>query len=293
MYRQILVRPTDAERHRMLWRRRSEDKLTAYRLNYVTYGTALEPSLAMRTLLKLVEDEGNRRNDLKRIVAWILCFCNNCHYSAERYQSPLTTAELRNAQRRILQAIQFQHFREEMRSLTTLGSVKCMGKICGLILFLDDQGILGVGGRLKCAPSMTYEQKYPALLPSLFFLISTQITLRKGSPDDYSSGSYAGSARRCVPDAVLLETKVCVTCCQYNHVTQNQHMSDLHKEISTPGKPFSIIGVDYEGPLNHRLSNECRVVRTAGVLRRPLVKLVQLLVTPLEFDAAHQFGEDV
>ncbi|UYV79873.1 hypothetical protein LAZ67_18000951, partial [Cordylochernes scorpioides] len=58
MYRQILVHPSDAERQRIIWRRRSEDKLMAYRLNTVTYGTAAAPFLAMRTLLKLVEDEG-------------------------------------------------------------------------------------------------------------------------------------------------------------------------------------------------------------------------------------------
>ncbi|UYV65773.1 hypothetical protein LAZ67_3005423 [Cordylochernes scorpioides] len=101
-----------------------------------------------------------------RKVAWILRYSHNCRYRAERYQSHLSTAELRNAHRRILRAIQCQHFREEIRSLTTLGSVKRTGKICGLAPFLDDQGIIGVGGGLKWAPSMTYKQKHPALLPS-------------------------------------------------------------------------------------------------------------------------------
>ncbi|UYV64607.1 hypothetical protein LAZ67_3001299 [Cordylochernes scorpioides] len=68
MYRQILVRPSDAERQRIIWRRRSEDKLMAYRLNTVTYGTAAAPFLAMRTLLKLVEDEGAKYPRASRAI---------------------------------------------------------------------------------------------------------------------------------------------------------------------------------------------------------------------------------
>ncbi|UYV67771.1 hypothetical protein LAZ67_5001937 [Cordylochernes scorpioides] len=129
-------------------------------------------------------------------------FENQSRYSAERYQSHLTTAELRNAHRRILQSIQFQHFREDIRSLTTLGSVKRTSKIYGLTPFLDDQ-------------------KYWMLRAK-------------------------DKVKRCIRE--------CVTCCRYNRVTQGQLMSDLPKERLTPGKPFSISGVDYAGPVSLRLS---------------------------------------
>ncbi|UYV63070.1 hypothetical protein LAZ67_2003055 [Cordylochernes scorpioides] len=64
----VQVRPSDAERQRIIWRRRSEDKLMAYRLNTVTYGTAAAPFLAMRTLLKLVEDEGAKYPRASRAI---------------------------------------------------------------------------------------------------------------------------------------------------------------------------------------------------------------------------------
>ncbi|UYV85114.1 hypothetical protein LAZ67_X004615 [Cordylochernes scorpioides] len=198
-------------------------------------------------------------NGYIRKVAWILRFCHNCRYSAERYQSHLTTAELRNAHRRILQSIQFQHFREEIRSLTTLGSVKRTSKIYGLTPFLDDQGILRVGGRLKWAPSMTYEQKHPALLPSsgqVAQMIVQAVHMRTlhGSVhlmlstirQKYWMLRAIDQVKRCIRE--------CVTCCRYNRVTQGQLMSDLPKERLTPGKPFSISGVDYAGPVNLRLS---------------------------------------
>ncbi|UYV75506.1 hypothetical protein LAZ67_13000424 [Cordylochernes scorpioides] len=194
-----------------------------------------------------------------RKVAWILRFCHNCHDSAERYQSHLSTAELRNAHRRILQAIQYQHFREEIRSLTTLGSVKRTSKIYGLAPFLDDQGIFRVGGRLKWAPSMTYEQKHPALLPSsgkVAQMIVQAVHMRTlhGSVHLMLSTLRQKYWMLRAKDQVKRCIRECVTCCRYNRVTQDQLMSDLPKERLTPGKPFSISGVDYAGPVNLRLS---------------------------------------
>ncbi|UYV75610.1 hypothetical protein LAZ67_13000736, partial [Cordylochernes scorpioides] len=125
-------------------------------------------------------------NGFIRKVAWMLRFCHNCRYSAERYQSHLTTAELRNAHGRILQAV-------HMRTLH--GSVHLM--------------------------LSTLRQKYWMLRAK-------------------------DQVKRCIRE--------CVTCCRYNRVTQGQLMSDLPKERLTPGKPFSISGVDYAGPVNLRLS---------------------------------------
>ncbi|UYV78167.1 hypothetical protein LAZ67_16000353 [Cordylochernes scorpioides] len=193
------------------------------------------------------------------LVAWILRFCHNCRYSAERYQSHLTTAELRNAHRRILQSIQFQHFREEIRSLTTLGSVKRTSKIYGLTPFLDDQGILRVGGRLKWAPSMTYERKHSALLPSsgkVAQMIVRAVHMRTMHGSVHLMLSTWGQKYWMlrVKDKVKRCIRECVTFCRYNRVTQGQLMSDLPKERLTPGKPFSISGVDYAGPVNLRMS---------------------------------------
>ncbi|UYV73935.1 hypothetical protein LAZ67_11001507 [Cordylochernes scorpioides] len=198
-------------------------------------------------------------NGYIRKVAWILRYCHNYRYSAERYQSHLSTVELRNAHRRILQAIHCQPFREEIRSLTTLGSVKRTGKIYGSTPILDDQGILRVGGRLRWAPSMTYEQKHPALLPSsgkVAQMIVKAVHMRTlhGSVHLMLSTLRQKYWILRVKDQVKRCIRECVTCCRYNRVTPGQLMSDLPKERLTPGKPFSINGVDHAGPVNLRLS---------------------------------------
>ena len=59
MYRQILVYPEDRNLQRIIWSDKQNQEVH-YRLNTVTYGTRAAPFLAIRTLLQLVEDEGNK-----------------------------------------------------------------------------------------------------------------------------------------------------------------------------------------------------------------------------------------
>ncbi|XP_036149718.1 uncharacterized protein LOC118647894 [Monomorium pharaonis] len=57
MYRQIKVHPEDWKFQRILWFNQS-NCLRTYELTTVTYGLACAPFLALRTLLQLIEDEG-------------------------------------------------------------------------------------------------------------------------------------------------------------------------------------------------------------------------------------------
>lgn len=59
MYRQIQVHPEDLKFQRILWVDQT-NHLRTYELTTVTYGLSCAPFLALRTLLQLVEDEGNK-----------------------------------------------------------------------------------------------------------------------------------------------------------------------------------------------------------------------------------------
>ncbi|UYV79791.1 hypothetical protein LAZ67_18000663, partial [Cordylochernes scorpioides] len=391
MYRQILVRPSDAERQRIIWRRRSEDKLMAYRLNTVTYGTAAAPFLAMRTLLKLVEDEGAKyprasraiikdtyvddiitgaddlrdgmalRDELIELLrcggftlkkwssndptilgniakehcaqkitfeqskvirtlglGWIQsedCFlydvqslektsvttkCEMLSFIAKLYDplgwlAPVLVTGKIMVQRLWITGLHWDdpmdeslietwtNFRKELNFIGSLRIPRWLGlgrNTQGVQLHgfgdasedayaaavyiripTDDghRGILRVGGRLKWAPSMTYEQKHPALLPSsgkVAQMIVQAVHMRTlhGSVHLMLSTLRQKYWMLRAKDQVKRCIRECVTCCRYNRVTQGQLMSDLPKERLTPGKPFSISGVDYAGPVNLRLS---------------------------------------
>ncbi|XP_047988499.1 uncharacterized protein LOC125228094 [Leguminivora glycinivorella] len=60
MYRQILVTKEDADLQRILWRKCAADPIKDYRLLRVTFGTASAPYLAVKTLQRVAEDEGQQ-----------------------------------------------------------------------------------------------------------------------------------------------------------------------------------------------------------------------------------------
>ncbi|XP_078051908.1 uncharacterized protein LOC144478063, partial [Augochlora pura] len=60
MFRQIQVATEDRRYQCILWRSPETEKLTAYELNTVKYGTACAPYLSMRTLLELKKQDGDK-----------------------------------------------------------------------------------------------------------------------------------------------------------------------------------------------------------------------------------------
>ncbi|XP_063902582.1 uncharacterized protein LOC135122314 [Zophobas morio] len=59
MYRQILINPVQCNFQRIIWRFTPEQPIQDYRLKTLTYGTSPAPYLAIRTLLKLSEQDGS------------------------------------------------------------------------------------------------------------------------------------------------------------------------------------------------------------------------------------------
>lgn len=59
MYRQIRVHPDDHRFQHILWRESSNDTISEYALQTVTYGTSCAPHLAVRTLHQLAIDQSN------------------------------------------------------------------------------------------------------------------------------------------------------------------------------------------------------------------------------------------
>ncbi|KAI5633019.1 hypothetical protein NE865_14237 [Phthorimaea operculella] len=96
---------------------------------------------------------------------WIKRFVNNCRKpQAERNFTPvLSPAERNAALRSLVRVVQAEHFEEEVRLLRD-GRGKLKGGIVRLNPFLDEQGMLRVGGRLRNA-SLPFSARHPLLLP--------------------------------------------------------------------------------------------------------------------------------
>jgi hypothetical protein len=59
MFRQILIRKSDRQHQHIYFREEETNQVREFELNTVTYGLTCSPYLAQRTLLQLVQDEGN------------------------------------------------------------------------------------------------------------------------------------------------------------------------------------------------------------------------------------------
>ncbi|XP_075990231.1 uncharacterized protein LOC142985871 [Anticarsia gemmatalis] len=68
MYRMIRIDNQDSDYQRILWRNDTSEEIKDYRLLTVTFGTASAPYLAVRTLMQLADDEGDKYPEAARIL---------------------------------------------------------------------------------------------------------------------------------------------------------------------------------------------------------------------------------
>lgn len=88
--------------------------------------------------------------NLKKVIARCMRFMNNCRIKT-RTTGPLIANELQEAELKIIKAVQSTAFGDEIQQLMSNGEIKKTSKIRDLHPFLDEQGILRVGGRLRSA----------------------------------------------------------------------------------------------------------------------------------------------
>lgn len=194
---------------------------------------------------------------LQRSLAFCFRFVNNSNRHSEKLSGTLSVSELRNSQTFIIKVIQEKHFHKEILELN-LGRVIGNKSILSLKPFLDELGILRVGGRLANA-DIDYNQKHPILLPSKSHILT--LLLKKEHLSMYHAGPQtvlSNFRTKFWPLNGLNETKRviknCVTCFRFRAKSQQQIMADLPRDRVTRAKPFSKVGVDFGGPLLIRSS---------------------------------------
>ena len=128
-------------------------------------------------------------------------------------------------------------------------------QIINLNPFLDKNGIIRVGGRLKNA-ELSYCKKHPVIL-SKSYLSSLIIKDAHHSTLHGANRLTEAVIRRQywiigLKNAIKSCIRKCCKCIRYNHVTATQMMGDLPDfRVS----PFTYIGVDYAGPFQMSSSN--------------------------------------
>ena len=150
--------------------------------------------------------------------------------------------------------IQGTHFPNELRILSKDSlEIQRSSKIYSLNPFIDDQGILRVGGRQQRA-KFSYNSRHPIILdsrhpPTKLLIRSEHIRLLHGGSLLISSSLFRNfhllGGRRAICSIVCN----CVTCRRQSPKKRTQMMEQLLPEHIIPDMAFEHVGLDFAGPL--------------------------------------------
>lgn len=196
-------------------------------------------------------------NTIFHIVAYVLRFIYNLRNSSTKKIGCLISSEIHHAMMTLVKNIQSQHFAFE---ISMLKQNKRLPKyFIKLSPFLDEKGILRVGGRLSQSISLAYDRKFPALLPSRSKF--TELLIENTHIKYFHAGHqtilsiisqqfWIVSAKR----AIRRVLSKCLRCWRTRPTPLQPPMASLPRERISPSKPFLHSGVDFAGPFIISLS---------------------------------------
>lgn len=194
---------------------------------------------------------------IKRIIAYVLRFIQNLKSSRNvRQFNDLTNSELHRALLLLVKRVQHTSFSED---ITRLENGRSLSKyLRKLSPFLDQEGVLRVGGRLRYS-QLTYDQKHPALLPRcsrLTDLIIEDIHNAHFHPGVQTmhfliaQNFWILSPRRAIHKVL----SKCLKCWRLKPVVFQPPMGNLPPSRISQIKSFSETGIDYCGPFKIKLN---------------------------------------
>lgn len=187
---------------------------------------------------------------LLRITARILRIRSPEYRSASR----LLPIELDRAQAVYVGHVQQQNFCEELHRLRHEGEVSSSSELHQLNPFVDDEGLLRVGGRLQQS-GLSYDVRHPILMPrnsilTSYLLIHDHITHHHCGPQMLLTVSRRRFWIIRGASAAKKVYRQCVTCVRAKPLATYQQMGQLPPDRVQPNPPFAITGVDYAGPVS-------------------------------------------
>ncbi|XP_017477409.1 PREDICTED: uncharacterized protein LOC108367325 [Rhagoletis zephyria] len=190
---------------------------------------------------------------LVRVTAYVLRFIHNARKTSRRPDAKtLSFDETKEA--RILWLQQAQScFQEDIKQLKRNDEVSSHSKLLQLAPFVDEFGLLRVGGRIRNSELPT-ETQHPVILPKEHR--ATQLILI----DEHIRNLHPGVSalfvivrqRYWILGARNLIRKIthnCIKCYRQKRTSTQQFLADLPAIRVRQAHPFQHIGVDYAGPL--------------------------------------------
>lgn len=196
---------------------------------------------------------------LLRVIAYIRRWKNHRRPREDKTcDSIVSAAEMTDALNTLVQSAQSLHFAQELQALRQGSNTAKGSKLRRHHPFLDDNGLLRLGGRLEHA-MLAYNERHPLIIPreshlaELLIRHAHHVTLH-GGPQLVQSFLqrrwWILQARRQIRKVI----HDCFVCVRYQGRRQDQLMAPLPEARVTPSRPFAIVGLDYAGPFALRTS---------------------------------------
>ncbi|XP_055714825.1 uncharacterized protein LOC129808944, partial [Phlebotomus papatasi] len=200
-----------------------------YGVMFIASNIANESQVLPPHPLETILNKSNSYVKVKNILAYVLRFLTK---STRRVKGPLTPTEIHASEHKLISFAQSQHL-SEVRSAIADGSMwtgRKFNNVRHLTPFIDEQGIIRVGGRL--AKSLQdYDVRHPMLLPKC--RLSTLITMQ-AHKDNMHAGPQlllATLRQRYWPlggrNLTCRVTRSCVVCWKKRPLMLEQRMGDL------------------------------------------------------------------
>jgi len=203
-------------------------------------------------------DRYSSLSKLKRVIGYCLRWRKYRRSTTAQNDSPLTVNELDLAMTAILRRVQGERFAREIQDLRTKRQVRHDSSLLTLHPFLDDEGLIRVGGRLRNA-QVSYSRRYPIVLPCNHHI--TTLIIRDAHYRSLHSGvqtllsnlqeSFWILSAKSTVRKVL---RGCIVCFKAKPVSAQQIMGDLPENRVTCHRAFLYVGLDYGGPFRLKLS---------------------------------------
>jgi len=193
---------------------------------------------------------------LTRINAWVYRFLDNCvSPKVLRIQGDLTADEIHEAEARIIAKVQQDSFALEYSAILANKVLPSRSKIQPLHPQIDEQGLLRLGGRLCDAECLSFETRFPIILPRRSWV--TKVIVNSCHEQGHhaigtnqtlallSSKYWVISAR----EEIREWERECARCRKNKAKPHPQIMAPLPSiRLQMSMRAFSQTGVDFAGP---------------------------------------------
>ncbi|KAI4895228.1 hypothetical protein NFI96_027576 [Prochilodus magdalenae] len=175
--------------------------------------------------------------------------CHGWHVCSK----PLLKEQLDQAKARIICTVQKDVFADEIECIEKGSLIRKHSPLAKLCPFVDSQGVLRVGGRLRRA-QFTQDEMHPAIIPGRHHI--TKLLIRHYHQQVHHQGRHftEGSIRTAgfwIVGGKRAINKVihnCVICRRLRGKTGEQKMGDLPVDRLSTEPPFTYVGLDIFGP---------------------------------------------